>query len=126
MLKRLSAAAASIAVVAFLFVSIAHACSGIAPVTLALQQSPMNMGGDNSSPCSRERGDICQWVRDSILSDKPSISVSADAIQSIVALQPAIGSPPDLVLSTVSCLVGISFQPIFKPPLTVSFTVFRI
>ena len=126
MLKRLSAAAASIVVVAFLFVSITHACSGFAPVTPALQQSPMNMGDGNNAPCNKEKGDICQWVRDSILSDKSSISASSNAIQRIVALQPAIGNLPDPASLIVARRVGVSFQPIFDPPLIVSFTVLRI
>jgi len=126
MLKRFSAAAASIVVVAFFFVSITHACSGFAPVTPALQQSPMNMGDGNNSPCSKEKGDICQSVRDSILSDKSSISASSNAIQRAVALQPAIGSPPEAISSTASSPIRLSFHPVSSPPLTVSFTVLRI
>lgn len=125
MLKRLSAVAASIVVFAFVFVSITHACSGLAPMMPTVQQSPMNMGGGNP-PCGKEKGDICQWVRDSFLSDKSSISASDNAMQRIVALQPAVGSPTVLVSSTVASLIGVSFQRVFNPPLTVSFTVFRI
>jgi len=126
MLKRLSAGAASIVVFAFLFVSITHACSGFAPAKAVVQQSPMNMGDGNNSPCSKERGDNCQSVRDSILSHKPSVSASADAIQEIVPLQPAIGSPPELVSPTGAFPIRVSFHPVFNPPLTVSFTVLRI
>jgi hypothetical protein len=125
MLKRFSAAAASIVVIAFFFVSITHACSGFAPVTPALQQSPMNMDGDNT-PCSKGKGDICQSVRDSILSDKSSISASSNAIQRAVALQPAIGNLSDPASLIVARRVGVSFPPIFNPPLIVSFTVLRI
>ena len=126
MLKRFSVAAASVAIIAFLFVSITHACSGIAPVTLAFQQSPMNMDDGNNSPCNRDKGDICQRIRDSILSDKSSISASSNAIQRTVALQPAIGSPPELVSPTRASPIRVSFHPVFNPPLTVSFTVLRI
>jgi hypothetical protein len=126
MLKRLSAVAASIVAFAFVFVSITHACSGLTPMNLAVQQSPMNMGGGNNPPCSKEKGDICQSVRDSILSVKPSISAAANPQQTVPALQLSAESPTLLVSSAVAPIIGVSFHPVFKLPLTVSYLVLRI
>ena len=126
MLKKLSAAAASIVAFAFIIVSITHACSGLTPMNLAVQQSPMNMGGGNNPPCSKEKGDICQSVRDSILSVKPSISAADNLQQSVAPLQLSVDSPTLLVSSPVAPVVGVAFHPVFKLPLTLSYLVLRI
>lgn len=125
MLKKLSAITASIVVFAFVFVSITHACSGVAPMKLAVHQSPMNMGEGNA-PCNKEKGDICQSVRDSILSDKLSISTADNSQQRFVALQPAVESPTVPVSSPVASLNGVSFHPVFKLPLTLSYLILRV
>lgn len=126
MIKKLYAVAASIVAFAFVFVSITHACSGLAPMNLAVQQGPMNMGGGNNPPCSKEKGDACQTVRDSILSVKPSISVAASPQQTVPPLQLSVDSPILLVLSPVGSVIGVSFHPVFKLALTVSYLVLRI
>ena len=125
MVKRLSAATALFIVFAFLSVSIAHACSGLALVGAAFQQSPMNMGGGNP-PCSKEKGHLCQSVRDSILSVKPSISVASNPQQTVPPLQLSIDSPIQIVSSPVAPIIAVSFHPVFKLPLTVSYLVLRI
>ena len=125
MLKKLSAVAALIVAFAFVTVSIAHACSGLNPMNLAVQQSPMNMGGGNP-PCSKEKGDLCQSVRDSILSVKPSISVASNPQQTVPPLQLSIDSPIQIVSSPVAPIIAVSFHPVFKLPLTVSYLVLRI
>jgi hypothetical protein len=126
MLKKLSAVAASVVVFAFVFVSITHACSGLTPMNLAVQQSPMNMGGSNTPPCSKENGDICQSVRDSILSVKPSISAADNLRQTVPPVELSVESPTLLVSSPVAPIIGVSFHPVFKLPLTVSYLVLRI
>ena len=126
MVKRLSAATALFIVFAFLSVSIAHACSGLALVGAVVQQSPMNMGGGNNPPCNKEKGDICQSVRDSILSVKPSISVASNPQQTVPPLQLSIDSPIQIVSSPVTPIIAVSFHPVFKLPLTVSYLVLRI
>lgn len=126
MLKILSAVAASIVAFAFIIVSITHACSGLAPMKPAVQQSPMNMGGGNNPPCSKEKGDICQSVRDSILSVKPSISEAANPRQTVPPLQLSVESPTRLVSSRVAAVIGVAFHPVFKLPLTLSYLVLRI
>jgi len=126
MLKKLSAAAASIVAFAFVFVSIAHACSGLTPMNPAVQQSPMNMGDGNNSPCSKEKGDICQSVRDSILSVKPVISTADNPQQTIPWLQLLIESPIQIVSSPLVPVIESVFHPVFKLPLTLSYLVLRI
>ena len=126
MVKRLSAATALFIVFAFLSVSIAHACSGLALVGTVVQQSPMNMGGGNNPPCNKEKGDICQSVRDSILSVKPLISVASNPQQTVPPLQLSIDSPIQIVSSPVAPIIAVSFHPVFKLSLTVSYLVLRI
>jgi hypothetical protein len=126
MVKRLSAATALFIVFAFLSVSIAHACSSLIPMNLAVQQSPMNMDGGNNPPCSKERGDICQSVRDSILSVKPSISAAGNPQQTVPPLQISIANPIQLVYSPVAPVIETAFHPVFKLPLTLSYLVLRI
>ena len=125
MVKRLSAATALFIVFAFLSVSIAHACSGLALVGAVVQQSPMNMGGGDS-PCSKNKGDICQSVRDSILSVKPSISAAGNPQQTVPPLQISIDNPIQLVYSPVAPVIESAFHPVFKLPLTLSYLVLRI
>ena len=126
MRKKLSATAALVIVFAFVIVSIAHACSGLAPMKLAVQQSPMNMGGGDNPPCSKEKGDICQSVRDSILSLKPSISAADNPQQTFPPIQLSVESPTLLVSSTVAPVIDVAFHPVFKLPLSRSYLVLRI
>src|SRR5690242_12200722 len=117
MLKKLSAAAALVVAIAFATVSIAHACSGLMAMNPAVQQSPMNnMGDSNSSPCSKEKGDICQSVRDSLLSVKPAISAAHNSQQTILPLQILVVSPIQLVSSPLVPVAGSVFHPVFKLP----------
>ena len=126
MVKRLSAATALFIVFAFLSVSIAHACSGLALVGAAVQQSPMNMGGDNNSPCGKQKHDLCQSVRDSILSDQASISPTVSPHQMVLLIPFSFDTPIQFVFSSVDPVLGVAFHPVFKVPLTLSYLVLRI
>lgn len=126
MLKKLSASAASIAAFAFIIVSIVHACSGLAPMTLAVQQSPMNMGGSDNAPCSKGKGDLCKSVRDSILSIKPSLTALDNLQQTIPLLALPVESPIQLVSLPLIPVVPSAPHPVFKVPLTLSYLVLRI
>jgi hypothetical protein len=126
MLKKLSAVAATIVAFTFIMVSIAHACSGLASMTLAVQQARMNMGADNTPPCSKEKGDVCQSVRDSILSVKPSISAADNPQQTLLPLQLSVENLTQVVSPSVASVIGVSFHPVFKLPLTLSYLVLRI
>ena len=123
MLKKLSLVTASIVALAFVFVSIVHACSGLASMNPAMQQSPMNMGASDSSPCGKENPDICKSVRDSMLSVKPSVS---NPEQTVAPLQLFIESPLLLVSTPVTRVTEASFHPVFKLPLSLSYLVLRI
>jgi hypothetical protein len=126
MLKKLSIIVASIGALAFVFVSITHACSALAPMGMAVQQSPMNMGGGHNPPCSTGKADVCQSVRDSILSDKSSISAADSSQQTIPPLQLSIESPIQLVYSDLAPVIESAFHPVFKLPLTLSYLVLRV
>jgi len=123
MLRKLSFITASIVVFAFVLVSIAHACSGLALMNSAVQQSPMNMGASDSSPCGKEKPDICKSVRDSMLSVKPSASGPE---QTVALPQLFIESPFELVGMPITRSTEVSFHPVFKLPLSLSYSVLRI
>src|SRR5882757_1345346 len=92
MLKKLSIITASIVAFAFVFISIAHACSGLTSMNPAMQQSPMNMGASDSFPCCKEKPDICKSVRASILSIQPSVSKPDVSQQPVFPIQHVIES----------------------------------
>ena len=121
MLKKLSIIAASIVALAFVFVSITHACSGLTSIIPAMQQSAMKMGASDSFPCGKAKPDICKSVRDSMLSVKPSMSGPE---QTITPLQLSIESPFLLPPTPVTRVIEVSFHPVFKLPR--SFLVLRI
>jgi hypothetical protein len=123
-LKRLIPA--SIVAVAFLFVSIAHACSGLESTSVVKEQSPMNTGDDDSFPCGNEKPDICKSVRDSMLSVKPSV-LGIDSLDKTVFslpisfIRPIESNPASLVLGTET-----SVHPVFKLPLSLFYLALRI
>ena len=126
MLKKLSAVAASIVAFAFIFVSIAHACPSLGPVNLAVQQSFMNTMDGGNPPCSKEKSDPCKSVRDSILSEKPSMSGTDSPEQPVFPLQLPVESPSLLASSPITSTAPGAFHPVFKLPLTLSYVVLRI
>jgi len=126
MLKKLSIITASIVAFAFVLISIAHACSGVASKKPAVQQSPMNMDAGDSSPCGKERPDICKSVRESMLSVKPAVS-GIDSPEKTFSPPPISLVSPILPGSLPLVLVSkVSFHPVFKLPLSLSYLVLRI
>lgn len=123
MLKKLSITTASIVAFAFVFLSIAHACSGLASIYPAMQQSPMDMGVSDSSPCGKQKPDICKSVRDSMLSVKPSLSAPE---QTVAPLQLSIDACFVLVSPPLTHVSEARFHPVFKLPLNLSYLVLRI
>ena len=123
MLKKLSIIAASIVAFAFVFVSIAHACSGLNSMNPVMQQSPMNMGASDGVPCGKEKPDICKSVRDSMLSVKPSLSAPE---QMVAPLQLSIDARFVLVSLPSTWVSEARFHPVFKLPLSLSYLVLRI
>jgi hypothetical protein len=123
MVKRLSAATALFVVVAFLFVSIAHACSGLGPLGVMIEQSSRNVGMANNSPCNQHKEDLCKSVRDSILSIQPSVS-KAEVSQPVLPIESE--SPTQVGFSPLFPVIERALHPVFKLPLTFSFLVLRI
>lgn len=117
MVKKFYLIAAS--VIVFLFVSTAHACP---TVNLTLQRSRLDMNEADHSPCGNEKRDICQSVRDSIVSLKPSgatpdnpqptILPSGRSIKGLVSFFPS------------SAATGV--HPVFRLPLAIASIVLRI
>lgn len=125
MLKKLSAVAASFVVFVFLAVSIAHACSGLSLVNLAVQQSFTNMDGANL-PCHTEKSDLCKSVRDSILSLKPSMPAVENPEQSLLTIHFPIERPSLFGSSPITFITQGAFHPVFKLPFPLSYLVLRI
>ena len=127
MVKRFSAATALSVVVTFLLVSIAHACSGLAPVGVMIEQSSRNAGMANNSPCDRHKDDVCKSVRDSILSIQPSVS-KAEVSQPVLPMQLSIESesPTQVGFSPLFPVIERALHPVFKLPLIFSYLVLRI
>ncbi len=125
MLKKLPAVIATIVACAFIIVSIAHACSGLTPVILAVQQSPMT-GDMGDGPCGAPKPDICGSVRDSLLLVKPSITAADHPQQAAPPLELSAESLTQIVSPPAASVDGVSFHPVFKLRLTVSYQVLRI
>jgi len=128
MVKRLSAATAPFVVFAFLLVSIAHACSGLGPVGVMIEQSSRNAGMANNSPCNQHKEDVCKSVRDSILSIQPSVSKPDVSQQPVLPIQLSIESesPTQLGFSPLFPVIERAFHPVFKLSLSLSYLVLRI
>jgi hypothetical protein len=125
MSKQLSITASVVAFL-FAFLSIAHACPSLASTNSAIRQTTMNMAASDGSPCGKEKPDICQSVRDRMLSIEPSVS-GVDSLEKMVSAAPisfislnALGSLP------AAFVTKVSFHPVFKLPLTFSYLVLRI
>lgn len=123
MLRKLSCVSASIMAFAFVFVSIAHACSGLTSMNPATQQSPMSMGGNDSPPCGKAKPDICKSVRDSMLCVKPSVSGPE---QTVAPAQHSADATFVLLSTPVTRIKNVNFHPVFKLPLSLSYRVLRI
>jgi len=128
MVRRLSAATALFVVFAFLLVSIAHACSGLGPVGVMIEQSPRNAGVANNSPCNQHKEDVCKSVRDSILLIQPSVSKPDVSQQLVLPIQLSIESesPTQVGFSPLFPVIERAFHPVFKLPLSLSYLVLRI
>ena len=128
MVKRLSAATALFVVFAFLFVSIAHACSGLNPVGVMIEQSSRNAGMANNGPCNQHKEDVCKSVRDSILSIQPSVSKPDVSQQPVLPIQLSIESdgPTQVGFSPLFPVIERAFHPVFKLSLSLSYLVLRI
>ena len=107
---------------AFVFISIAHACSGLTSMNPAMQQRQMHMAADD--PCGTKEPDICKSVRDSMLSVKP-IDAGADSLaKTLSASALAFASPTVVSFSPIGLASGprspslsnssLSFSPVLR------------
>ena len=126
MLKKLSLVTASVVVFTFLLVSITHACSGLASMNSAVQQSSLTMGASDSAPCGKEKPDICESVRDSLLSVKPAMSGIDSPEKTFSRLPISFASPILHGSSSLAVVSKVSVHPVFKLPLSLSYLVLRI
>ena len=128
MVKRLSAATALCVVFAFLSVSIAHACSGLGPFGVMIEQSSRNAGMANNGPCNQHKEDVCKSVRDSILSIQPSVSKAEVSQPPALPIQLSIESEgsTQVGFSPLFPVIERAFHPVFKLPLSLSYLVLRI
>ena len=128
MVRRLSAATALFIVFAFLFVSTAHACSNLDSLGVIIEQSYLNAGMSNNGPCNHHKEDVCESVRDSILSIQPSMSKPDVSQQSVLPIQLSIESEglTHLGFSPLFPAIDRVFHPVFKLPLILSYLVLRI
>jgi hypothetical protein len=126
MLKKLSIITTSVVAFAFTLVTIAHACSGLGPMSTTAHLSRTNMDASDSSPCGHEKSDVCQSVRDSMLSVKPSARGIASLEKAYLALATSIVSPSAFGSSPVALVTKVTFHPVFKLPLSFLYLVLRI
>ncbi len=125
--KKQSFLTASVITFAFVFAAITHACSTPLSVSSAVQKTSVDMASSADSTCREKRAlDVCEFVRQALLSVKPSapwISTAEEMIPSpaiSLTVQPFVASVPVMVVNSVS------FHPVFKLPLRLSYLVLRI
>jgi hypothetical protein len=118
--RTLSLIAALIVTFAFVFISIAHACSGLNSMNAAMTQSQSNMGADDGFPCGKAKPDICKSVRDSMLSVKPT-DAGLDSLAKTFSAPLLSFAPSSLVsFSPMGFASGITSVSVFRPPLSFS------
>lgn len=125
--KKVFFLAALVVIFAFVFASVAHACSGLISMNPAVQESSMNMGATDNSPCGEEKPpDVCKFVRDAMLSIRPSVPgvYSPEKMVSPPAIP--FASPRLVASEPIALLARLGFRPVFKLPLRFSHLVLRI
>ena len=106
-------------IVVFLFDSTAHACPGVASLNLAIRNLT-TVDAANERPCRNEEKNVCQSVRDSILSLKPSLANPQQAVPQLHRTE----TPVPFVSALVTPIVAV--YPVFKSELGVSSVVRRV
>ena len=126
----------SILAVTLLLNSVVYACSKVGMV-MAMHDSSMSMattdGMDQKSverdPCAQHKQDVCKSIRDRLLSVQPSLYKLDPAQPSTVAFLPS--NPAIEITSHIAAPFGslrwqTAFHSVFKLPLRISLSVFRI
>ena len=117
-----------------LFNSVVYACSKIGMVmamhdTSMATTDGMNQKSVERDPCAQHKQDVCKSIRDRLLSVQPSLYKLDPAQESIVILLPS--NPAIEISSHIAAPVGslrwqTAFHSVFKLPLRISLSVFRI
>ncbi len=123
---------ASVLVISVLFNSIVYACSGFASAGMVLHGSvnngnDMEEGSVERGPCAEHKQDICQSVRDRMLSVQPSLPTADDARTFLVAHLPLVTEILErTVLPPGPLEFKVFYHPVFKLALPLSLLVLRI
>ena len=121
MLKKFSILTAGIVALVVVLVTIAHACAGMSALSMSPQVA-MEIEASDNLPCSNRDNDLCESVRDSLLSVKPSSSGSDSLVVARLPLSVVIPS----VQTSPPNLLRAAFHPVFKLSLSFSYLVLRI
>lgn len=124
MLKKFSLVTAAIVAFVFVLVTIAHACSGLGSMSMAPHQNGMSIHASDSLPCGSQKHDVCESVRDTMLSVKPSAPGTDSLTDALSSVSMVVPSPQDL--SLVPKLPKAAFHPVFKLRLSFSYLVLRL
>lgn len=123
---------ASVLVISVFFNSVVYACSGFASVGMVLHDSvnngnDMKEGSVERGPCAQHKQDICQSVRDRMLSVQPSLPIAEDARSFLVAHLPLVTEIIEqTVLPPGPLELKVFYHPVFKLALPFSLLVLRI
>jgi hypothetical protein len=127
MFNKLFVIAAAMVTISFVFVSIAHACSDLISMNPAVQENSMNIGPTDDSPCGEEKPpDICKFVRDAMLSVKPTIPGLQSVEKSVSPPAVSFSNQHFIASALVALMSRVSFHPVFKLSLSFSYRVLRI
>jgi len=128
--KKPSCLLATTLIFSVLFTAIVYACSGLASMqmsSLHASHASMDGGMGDKSPCGERKQDICQSVRQLMLSIQTSPSQAEGSLRGLnipLALPHDIPMPSEI--STASAQLTKALYPLFKIPLTYSYLVLRI
>ena len=124
MLKKLPLMTAAIAAFVFVLVTIAHACSGLGSTSMAAHQGGRSINASDSLPCGNQKHDVCESVRDGMLSIKPPAPGTDSLTGALSSVSMVVPSPRDL--SVVPKVTKAAFHAVFKLRLSFSYLVLRL
>ena len=125
----------SVLAVTLLFNSVIYACSKIGMI-IAMHGASMSMATTDDmnqksverDPCAQHKQDVCKSIRDRLLSLQPSL-YKLDPAQHVIIAPPS--NPATEITSHIAAPFGslrwqTAFHSVFKLPLRISLSVFRI
>jgi hypothetical protein len=110
-----------------LFTSIVYACSGLRSMEMGSVSAAMDNSTMEPGPCSKQKQDICKFIRHQMLSVQSSSPVAELAFQIWTIVQAAHFDDPVLVkLLPATGPPGVVFHPVLKISYPFSNQVLRI